>query len=158
MQRELASAARPPAFEPSGPRPPEGPGSAAGAQPRLARGADAREAEAAEKGGEEVSAASGIGPGPSPRTGAEPPREEALPGDLARRLDELLQEVRAISRELLYERSSIWNVFGGIAQVFALGVLALAAARWEGAEKGAPLLILALLLQVMALTFFVNGK
>lgn len=84
-------------------------------------------------------------------------KHRATPNDavMAARLDTILQEVHTISQFLLFERSSIWNVLGGVVQVFVFGVLA-AAALWRGHTQ--ELLLIALLLQVMVLTFFVKGR
>ena len=70
--------------------------------------------------------------------------------------EEILRELRAISNTLLYEKASIWNVFGGISQVLVLGVLILAVLRWE--TWGEECLLLAVLLQLATLTFFIKGK
>jgi len=70
--------------------------------------------------------------------------------------EEILRELRAISNTLLYEKASIWNVFGGISQVLVLGVLILAMLRWE--TWGEECLLLAVLLQLATLTFFIKGK
>ncbi len=70
--------------------------------------------------------------------------------------EDILREMRAISNTLLYEKASIWNVFGGIAQVLVFGVLVLTVLRWQAwGQEG---LLLAILLQLATLTFFIKGK
>ena len=81
------------------------------------------------------------------------PREEEDPIILLRTI---LNELRPISRAILYEKSSVWNVFGGILQVFVLALLVLAAVRWDATQV--KIVLFALLLQLMTLTFFLKGR
>jgi len=71
-------------------------------------------------------------------------------------LEQIRRDVRAISRALTFEKASGWNVLGGVTQCFALGAVLIAFISWGGA--GRDLLLLAVFLQVMALTFLVMGK
>ena len=71
-------------------------------------------------------------------------------------LDEIHRDVRRIYRLMQFEKSSLWTVFGAVAQCFALGMLFMAAAYWT--TRGNDLLLLAVVVQLMALTFFVKGK
>ena len=70
-------------------------------------------------------------------------------------LRSILAEVKPIHRAIMYEKASVWNVLGGIAQIFALGAVLLLP-RWSDQWEG--LLLLACFLQLLALTFFVKGK
>jgi hypothetical protein len=69
--------------------------------------------------------------------------------------DEILDELRSINRALVFERSSVWNVLGGVAQVFVPAIVALAAMNWDQPTN---MLLLAVLVQLIALTFFVKGR
>jgi hypothetical protein len=71
-------------------------------------------------------------------------------------LDGIRQHLEAIHRTLVFEKSSPWNVLATVAQCLAIGMLILAAVNW--ADNPMQLLLVALVFQVMALTFFVRGK
>jgi hypothetical protein len=79
--------------------------------------------------------------------GSEPP---------AQLLDGIRQHLEAIHRALVFEKSSPWNVLATVAQCLAVGMLILGAVNW--ADNPMHLLLVALIFQVMALTFFVRGK
>ncbi len=66
------------------------------------------------------------------------------------------QQLEVIRRSVMFEKSSTWNIVGAVAQCLALGMLLTAAFRWL--DNPLNLLLIALLFQVMALTFFVKGK
>ena len=70
----------------------------------------------------------------------------------AETLDEILREVKSIRRNQTYTEFSVWNILGGLVQCGVLLVLFLTALR------GAPPLLWALILQTMALTFFLLAK
>ena len=74
----------------------------------------------------------------------------------AQLLDGIRQHIEAIHRTLVFERSSAWNIFATVAQCLAVGLLILGAFTW--AYNPTQLLLVALIFQVMALTFFVRGK
>lgn len=61
-----------------------------------------------------------------------------------------------IHRALIFERSSSWNVLAAVSQCLAIGILLTAAFRWLQSPQD--LLLVALIFQVMALTFFLKGK
>lgn len=66
------------------------------------------------------------------------------------------EQLERIQRLLMFEKSSPWNILAAVTQCLALGLLVAAALRWlEGPQN---VLIVALIFQVMALTFFVKGK
>lgn len=71
-------------------------------------------------------------------------------------LRSILEELRSVGRAVLYERTSVWNTLGAVAQIFALAVMLFVFARWKGEPD--ELLLLATFLQLAALTFFVKGK
>jgi hypothetical protein len=81
------------------------------------------------------------------------PRAPEPPAQL---LDGIRQQVEAIHRTLLFEKSSPWAVLAAVAQCLAVGMLILGAVNW--ADNPMHLLIVSLIFQVMALTFFVRGK
>jgi hypothetical protein len=96
---------------------------------------------------------------------ATPPVHDGLPpsepqsagsGPPAQPLEDIREHVEAIHRTLVFEKSSPWNVMATIAQCLAIGMLILAAVNW--ADNPMHLLLVALIFQVMALTFFVRGK
>ena len=94
------------------------------------------------------------GPADAPVEAPRPaPQQDDDPVALLR---SILDELRAVSQALMYEKSSVWNTLGTVAQVFALATLLLAIARWAAAPLDA--LLLAIFLQAAALTFFVKGK
>jgi hypothetical protein len=69
----------------------------------------------------------------------------------------MLNELRKLSRAQRFDEFSIWNLFGGLAQVLVF----LAMFLWfigDAKPLESPHLMLALILQVMALTFFSIGK
>ena len=74
----------------------------------------------------------------------------------AQLLDGIREHLEAIHRTLVFEKSSPWNVFATVAQCLAVGMLILGAINW--ADNPMHLLLVALIFQVMALTFFVRGK
>ncbi len=71
-------------------------------------------------------------------------------------LEDILRELRDIRQSTTFEKSSIWNVLAVVAQCFAVGVLFVAGMKW--ASSGSVFLQLAIVLQVMALTFFFKGR
>ena len=86
-------------------------------------------------------------PAAPPSGGLEPP---------AQLLDGIRQHLEAIHRTLTFEKSSPWNLLATIAQCLAVGMLILGAINWAGNPMH--LLLVALIFQVMALTFFVRGR
>lgn len=83
---------------------------------------------------------------------------EAAPDDSdpARTLAEIRRELSRVRQAMMFERPSLWNILGGVTQCFAFAALVVAAFRWAGNPQ--PALLLAILLQTMALTFFFNGR
>ena len=82
--------------------------------------------------------------------------ETAEQADAIDLLERIRREVTQVRQALLYEKTSLWNVLGAVTQCFALAALVAALVRWGRDPQ--PLLTLAVLLQVMALTFFFQGK
>ena len=82
--------------------------------------------------------------------------QPAGPEPPAQLLDGIRQHLEAIHRTLVFEKSSPWNVLATVAQCLAVGMLILGAINW--ADNPMHLLLVALIFQVMALTFFVRGK
>lgn len=91
-----------------------------------------------------------VEPAPPPAVNTpEPPGTSPELRRISEQLDQLL-------RAMLFEKSSIWNIMGAVAQCIAAGVFIIALLNWlDGPQL---LLQTALLLQVAALTFFVKGK
>lgn len=74
-------------------------------------------------------------------------------------LETLKEQVETIQRILLFEKTSVWNVIAGVAQCLAVGMLAMAGMQWlEGGENSTNLLMITLVFQMMALTFFLKAK
>jgi len=71
-------------------------------------------------------------------------------------MQRILDELKPISRAIMYEKTSIWNTLGGVAQIFALAVILFVLTEWTG--EPLELLLLAVFLQLATLTFFVKGK
>lgn len=92
---------------------------------------------------------------PTPTPPSPPPAQPA-DGNATRILDEMRQDLKDIRQSLMFERASLWNVLGGVAQCFAVASVGVAAVQWGNGATD--FLILGLLLQVMALTFFVKNK
>ena len=94
---------------------------------------------------------------PAPAAGAPPAGPQSGgPEPPAQLLDGIRDRLEAIHRTLVFEKSSPWNVVATIAQCLAVGMLILGAVNW--ADNPMYLLLVALIFQVMALTFFVQGK
>ena len=131
--------------------------------PREAPAPDGREALRSETSAETATLEEGDPSGP-PDDGAppdtNPPPEPGPPADDPHNpfatLEDIRRELSEVRQALQFEKSSIWNVGGGIAQCFAVAALIFAAANWGADPK--PALLLAILLQLMALTFFFNAR
>ena len=99
---------------------------------------------------------------PSSETAAKPVEPSPPPaGSHAadKHLDEIHGMMESIHRTLLFEKTSSWNVVGSVAQCLTIGMLLVAALQWldgEGAVLNA--LLVAIVFQLMALTFFVKAK
>jgi len=103
---------------------------------------------------DEVSASAS--PGIDPTPAALPPD---ITGDLSERLEKIGEQAEAIHRILLFEKTSTWNVVAGVAQCLAAGMLLISALQWfDGGSRVLNALILTLVFQVMALTFFLKAK
>lgn len=70
--------------------------------------------------------------------------------------ESILREVKNIARVLTYESGSWLNIVGAVAQCFVFGALVFAYANKSGDVHSA--LLLAIIFQLMALTFFVIKK
>ena len=70
--------------------------------------------------------------------------------------ESVLSEVKNIARVLTYETSSWLNIVGSVAQCFVFGALVFAYTNRNGDVHSA--LLLAIVFQLMALTFFVIKK
>ena len=92
---------------------------------------------------------------PPPAVDARPPTPPVTP-DPSPLLSSIQQELEAIRRVLLFEKTSPWNVLAVVVQCVAACVFAIAVIQWQ--ENPQNLLLAALVMQVMALTFFVKGK
>ena len=68
--------------------------------------------------------------------------------------EDVVRELKNITRTLTYERFSYWHVFGAIAQAGAIGSVIISLYRYAAPEG----LLLAIFLQLLALTFFVLGR
>lgn len=151
-----AAPPEPPAEEKPGPIPPaEPPKEASAPEPSPIPQVSVREEPPA-------SAPAPDAPGP-PAAPAQPPDSTPFgapqpggPEPPAQLLDGIRQQVEAIHRTLVFEKSSPWNVLATVAQCLAVGMLILGAVNWAG--NPTHLLLVALVFQVMALTFFVRGK
>jgi len=68
--------------------------------------------------------------------------------------EDVVRELKNITRTLTYERFSYWHVFGAIAQAGAIGCVIISLYRYAAPEG----LLLAIFLQLLALTFFILGR
>lgn len=68
--------------------------------------------------------------------------------------EDLLRELKNVTRALTYERFSIWHILGGISQAAALFML-VAAWLQSASPEG---LLYALFFQLLAMTFFILGR
>ncbi len=86
--------------------------------------------------------------------------KEGLPQDVVVLLDEIKGEVKSVLRAVTYKESSVWSIFGAVAQVFVFALIALAVLTWYRPDTPdcGRFILMALIAQVMALTFFVLGK
>jgi hypothetical protein len=89
----------------------------------------------------------------APPAAPAPPAGPALPPGA---LEKISAQLEQIQRTLLFEKSSAWNVLGALTQCLAVGMLLLAVVNWH--DQPMNLLLIALLFQSMALTFFVKAK
>ena len=72
-------------------------------------------------------------------------------------LERILKEVKSINQTLAFEDASIWNILGAVVQCFVIAALMFAylkGGRWDADT----MLSLAILFQMMALTFFMLKK
>jgi len=98
---------------------------------------------------------------PAPAADEAPDEPELKPETEAQKdaldlLDDIRRETEAIRRTVLFDKTSTWNVLGAVTQCFALGALVMACVRWGSGPE--PMLLVAILLQLMTLTFFFHGK
>ena len=92
-------------------------------------------------------------PAPPPAPAPPPPSPPAFSSS---GIEKLLAQLDQIQRILLFEKSSVWNVIGAVTQCLAAGMLLLAILNWH--DQPMNLLLIALLFQMMTLTFFVKAK
>ncbi len=105
-------------------------------------------------------------PAPEPEPQPEPQAPEPQPPErvfddpeAAVPLAAMHQHVEAIHRILMFEKSSTWNIAATVTQCLAVGMLVIALFNWlENPQGVLNILLVALILQVMALTFYVKGK
>ena len=71
-------------------------------------------------------------------------------------LEGIRQQIEAIQRILLFEKSSTWNVLGGVMQCLAVGMVVVGALKWL--DEPMNVLLVALVFQLMALTFFMKAR
>jgi hypothetical protein len=95
----------------------------------------------------------GADAGPRPE---EEPEEEPDERDPFAMLEEIRREVSEIRQSIVFDKVSLWNTLGAIAQALAVGALVAAVAHWTGGPTD--LLLVGVLLQTMALACFVRGK
>ena len=96
-----------------------------------------------------------------PAEKAEPIREQPASKDdratvHSDHLEGIRQQIEAIQRILLFEKSSTWNVLGGVMQCLAVGMVVIAALKWL--DEPMNVLLVALVFQLMALTFFMKAR
>ncbi len=86
------------------------------------------------------------------------PTAQAAPSDreTVQKLQEIQDQLERVYRAILFEKSSSWNVLAAVAQSLAICMLVAAGFRWL--TDPVPLLLVALVFQIMALTCFVKGK
>jgi len=86
--------------------------------------------------------------GSNPGVESDPDHIEILSG--------IKEQMETIHRTILFEKTSFWNVIGGVTQILAVGFMVAAGVHWL--EDPMNFLLVALVFQVMALAFFVKGK
>ncbi len=87
-----------------------------------------------------------------------PARERLYEDDPEAILLRILDELKPIRQAVYYHHSSLWNVLGGVIQIFAVALMGLAVVRWDSPGGPTDFLLLAVLVQLLAFTCFVNGK
>lgn len=81
------------------------------------------------------------------------------PDGMMEHLEGMRRQIEAIHRLLLFEKTSAWNVIAGVAQCLAVGMLVVAAMQWlEEGRSVLNILMVTIVFQVMALTFFLKAK
>ena len=77
-------------------------------------------------------------------------------------LEKISEEIRSIFRAISYREASIWTVLGAVIQIFVVFSIGLSASLVCVDSKNFPAALwwmgLALVLQAMALTFFILGR
>lgn len=68
----------------------------------------------------------------------------------------ILEELKPIRQAVYYHNTSMWNVLGGVVQIFAISLVALAVLSWSAGPTD--FLLLAVFAQLLAFTCFHNGK
>ena len=122
----------------------------------MQRGANVRPAPLEEEPPAEEPAPSPEPKQPETAGPAEPEEGEPAEGREPRPPDEVLEdilrEVQHVARNQEYEEFSVWNIFGGLVQILVFFLLA-----WNFFAHRVDLM-LAVVLQLVALTFFVLAK
>ena len=77
--------------------------------------------------------------------------------DVLTLLDEIKNEIRSVMRIVSYKEASIWTIFGSVAQVFVFAFIAVSILSSDRVTSF-KFLIITLICQVMAQTFFLLGK
>ena len=98
-----------------------------------------------------------------PAKAAARPAERTAPPPVSQAGEKHLEEIRemmeSIHRTLLFEKTSSWNIVGSVAQCLTIGMLLITALQWlEGGGAVLNALLVAIVFQLMALTFFVKAK
>jgi hypothetical protein len=86
-----------------------------------------------------------------------PPLPDARIDAISELLQRILTEVTPISRSMLYEKASIWNLLGAVGQILSLTLLLVAVVVWQSSGP-TNILLVAILVQLMTLTCFLRGK
>ena len=77
--------------------------------------------------------------------------------DLVTLLDEIKNEIRGVLRAVTYKEASVWSIFGAVTQVFVFALIGVSVLTWDK-PTGGKFLLVTLICQMMALTFFLLGK
>ncbi len=83
------------------------------------------------------------------RGGAKRPQQDGV----TTLLEHILKEIKSINRTVTFEEASIWMILGAVVQCFAVAALIFAYLK-GGQWTAETMLLLAILFQLMAFTFF----
>lgn len=84
--------------------------------------------------------------------------KDVFQNDLVTLLEEIKNEIRNVLRTISYKEASVWTLFGAVAQVFVFAFVAVSVLTWNNPSSSLRFLLVTLICQIMAMSFFLLGK